>query len=272
MRRWEQLRTRHGCEESWARKTPGILHHERCDPFSHGHCRSRCRKFRPAAPAGLAASITTAALSGTAITTTAVISATKAITMTTLQKTVIGGLLAAALGTGIYGARQMSLLRAQGLKLRQQNRSLTEQTQQLTQERDELASKLAGLGADKEQQRRRKEHLELMSLRGRVTQLADQVRQLKAGGRKASPLAVRHLNQRIPIRFSSAFSDKSRRPRKTLVAGGWSLNGMRALSPRHTDNPGKRRSCGWSAAPNSIASSYGTSSLLEPDWLGGRHK
>ena len=56
------------------------------------------------------------------VTTATTATATKAITMTTLQKTIIGGLLAAALGTGIYGARQMSLWRAQGLKLQATNK------------------------------------------------------------------------------------------------------------------------------------------------------
>ena len=148
--------------------------------------------------------------------------------MTTLQKTIIGGLLAAALATGIYGARQMSLLRAQGLKLQQQQRSLTEQIQHLTQERDELVSKLAGVGADKEQQRRRKEHLELMSLRGRVTQLADQVRQLKAGGKEGEPTrsAAPEPKDADTILFSASLTNRVGRG-QTLVAGGWSMNGMR---------------------------------------------
>ena len=60
------------------------------------------------APAGLAAAVTTAALSGTAITTTAVIAATKAIAMTALQKTLITTVLAVAVGTGIYEARHAS--------------------------------------------------------------------------------------------------------------------------------------------------------------------
>src|SRR3954453_13015122 len=42
-----------------------------------------------AAPAGLAGTVTTAALSGTTITTAAALAATKAVTMTTLQKTLI---------------------------------------------------------------------------------------------------------------------------------------------------------------------------------------
>jgi len=63
-----------------------------------------------AAPVGLAATISTAAatLAGTTIATTATATAAKAIAMTTLQKTVIGAALAAAVGTGIYVANQAS--------------------------------------------------------------------------------------------------------------------------------------------------------------------
>ena len=67
-----------------------------------------------AAPAGLAVTISTAAaLAGTTIATTATVTATKAIAMTPLQKTSIGVTLAAAVGTGIYEARQATMLRAQ---------------------------------------------------------------------------------------------------------------------------------------------------------------
>ena len=62
-----------------------------------------------AAPAGLAATISTAAaLAGTTITTTATAVAAKAIAMTTLQKALITATLAVVAGTGIYEARQAS--------------------------------------------------------------------------------------------------------------------------------------------------------------------
>src|SRR5947207_9331144 len=55
-----------------------------------------------AAPAGLAVTISTAAaLAGATIAATATASATEAIAMTTLQKTIIGATLLAAVGTGI---------------------------------------------------------------------------------------------------------------------------------------------------------------------------
>ena len=62
--------------------------------------------FVQAAPAGLAAIVSSTALSGTTITTAAVIAATKTIAMTTLQKTIVTIALAALAGVGIYEAKQ----------------------------------------------------------------------------------------------------------------------------------------------------------------------
>src|SRR5437867_227930 len=60
-----------------------------------------------AAPAGLAVTISTAtALAGSAVQTSTAIATTKAVAMTTLQKTIIGATFAAVIGTGIYEARQ----------------------------------------------------------------------------------------------------------------------------------------------------------------------
>jgi hypothetical protein len=67
-----------------------------------------------AAPAGLAGAVTAAALSGSAVTTTAVLAATKAIAMTALENALItAALAAAAVGTGIYEARQAANGRAE---------------------------------------------------------------------------------------------------------------------------------------------------------------
>ena len=85
-----------------------------------------------AAPAGLAASITGAALSGTTITTAAVIAATKTIAMTTLQKTVITTAIVVAVGTGIYHARQASNLRTQVQALRETQAQQVQQLQNMS--------------------------------------------------------------------------------------------------------------------------------------------
>ena len=61
--------------------------------------------------------------------------------MTTLQKTIFGATLAAAVGIGIFVARQASNLRSQVRTLQQQQVSLAKQIEQLTCERDEALSK-----------------------------------------------------------------------------------------------------------------------------------
>jgi RNA polymerase sigma factor (sigma-70 family) len=122
-----------------------------------------------AAPVGLAANITATALSGTVITTTAVIAATKAIAMTTIQKTVITAAFALAVGTGIYEAHQASQLRGQNRSLQQQQTQLAEQIQQLEDENDDATNRLASL--TDELARRKNNDNELLKLRGEVVRL-----------------------------------------------------------------------------------------------------
>ena len=125
-----------------------------------------------AAPVGLAAVISTAAvLAGTAVHTSTIISATKTIAMTTLQKTFIAAALSAAIGTGIYEAHQASELREQNQTLQQQQTPLAEQIQQLQRERDDAANRLAGLLAENSRLKSNPHEMELLKLRGEVTQL-----------------------------------------------------------------------------------------------------
>jgi RNA polymerase sigma factor (sigma-70 family) len=92
-----------------------------------------------AAPVGLAVTISTAAaLAGTTISATST-----AIAMTTLQKTFVGAILVAAVGTGIYEARQASRWRAQAQTLQQQQVPLAAQIAQLQRERDDAVQRLA---------------------------------------------------------------------------------------------------------------------------------
>ncbi len=164
-----------------------------------------------AAPVGLAAAITTAALSGGSITTTALIAATKAIAMTTLQKTVIAAVLAATVGTGIYEARQAANSRAEARILQQQQTPLTEQIQQLQRERDETARQLASLREDNEKLNRNT--MELLKLRGEVARLRRDSTQINdpssqtalawlAKKKKLQELFEERPDQRIPeMRF-----------------------------------------------------------------------
>jgi hypothetical protein len=120
------------------------------------------------APAGLAVTISTAAaLTATSIATTA--TATKAIVMTTLQKTMFAAALTAAVGTGIYEARQVS-------RLRSENESLIAQQEKLTDERDKALA--AAAGKDNELEISQKDKSDLLRLRGEVGLLRRQTNEL----------------------------------------------------------------------------------------------
>jgi hypothetical protein len=115
-----------------------------------------------AAPVGLAVSITTsAALAGTAVATLTSSTAAKTLAMTTLQKTLIVTAVAAAIGVGIYQARQVSLLRDKVKTLQRQPMappepsrdgvlaSLRTKVEGLEAQSGELASALTRANADK---------------------------------------------------------------------------------------------------------------------------
>src|SRR4051794_21056192 len=88
----------------------------------------------PTAPIGLAGSFSVAALvGGTTLTTTA----TQAIAMTTAQKVLVATVLAAAVGTGLYEAREAFHARHSVNTLQQQQAALDRQIQQMTREREE---------------------------------------------------------------------------------------------------------------------------------------
>jgi RNA polymerase sigma factor (sigma-70 family) len=133
-----------------------------------------------AAPVGLAATISSAAvLASTGITTT--VTATKAIAMTALQKAVITTTLTLAVGTGVYEARQNSSLRGQAQELQQQIAPLAKQVHGLQQDRDHATNRLAAL--EEENNTLRSNQNELLRLRGqgvRLRQLEQENAQLKS--------------------------------------------------------------------------------------------
>jgi len=122
------------------------------------------------APIGLTAKISAAAALSTAATHTATtFGIAKTLAMSTLQKTMIVGTLAAGLGTGIYEARRASHLQGNLQVLEQQRAVLNAQVQQLSRERDDVASRLAT--AQKANDSLRKDTLELPKLRAEVARL-----------------------------------------------------------------------------------------------------
>ena len=116
------------------------------------------------APIGLALSLSATALIGGTLTTTA----TQAIAMTTTQKVLITTVLAAAVGTGLYEAREALHARNSATTSRQQLAALDQQLQQVTRERDEATRRLAGTPNE---ERLNRATSELLKLRGEVARL-----------------------------------------------------------------------------------------------------
>ncbi|MEO7299387.1 MAG: sigma-70 family RNA polymerase sigma factor [Verrucomicrobiota bacterium] len=158
-----------------------------------------------AAPIGLAATISTAAiLGGTTIATTTTATITKTIVMTTLQKTLITATLVTAVGTGIYEARQATQLREQNQTLQQQQAPLAkqiselqgplEQIRQLREDRDEATNRLASL--TNEIAKVTRDSSELLKLRGEVGLLRRQNQILaQANDKPENTGTVQHLDK-----------------------------------------------------------------------------
>jgi RNA polymerase sigma factor (sigma-70 family) len=124
-----------------------------------------------AAPVALFTTISAAVIAGTAVQTSTLIAATKTIAMTTLQKTLFIAALTAAVGTGIFEARQKSQLQSQVQSLQQQQAPLADQIQRLQREREDATNQLAGLLAENAQFKSNSNEDELLKLRSEITQL-----------------------------------------------------------------------------------------------------
>jgi RNA polymerase sigma factor (sigma-70 family) len=139
-----------------------------------------------AAPAGLVATISAAAMAGSAVQASTFIVATKTIAMTTLQKTIVAAALAAAVGTGIYAVHQGAQLRGQIRTLEDQQTPLTAQLQQLESERNQASNQLAALREENARLKSGSNTTELLKLRGQVGTLRQQA---AANAEKNSPPA-----------------------------------------------------------------------------------
>lgn len=94
-----------------------------------------------AAPAGLTLTISTAAaMTGTAVASTTAATMTKTIAMTTLQKALITTAAVAALGTGVFEARQASTWEARARTLEAQQTTNANQLEELQRQRDEAVN------------------------------------------------------------------------------------------------------------------------------------
>ena len=132
-----------------------------------------------AAPVGLAVTISAAAmLTGTAVSTSTIMAATKTIVMTTLQKTLVTVTVVVLAGAGIYEGRQASQLREHNQTLQQAQTPLAEQNQQLQRERDEATNRLADLLAENLRLKSNPHEMEILKLRGEVGRLRQQLQAL----------------------------------------------------------------------------------------------
>ncbi len=166
-----------------------------------------------AAPASLAATISSAAFVGAAVTTPVLLATAKTIAMTTLQKSLLTATLVAAIGVGIYEATQNSLLRSRNQALEQQKASLVEQTQRLQRERDQATNRLALLAEDVA--KARKNPAEVMQLRGQVGSL---IRENKAAGEKSAlnkitsdPTARKAMRETQKMGMAAIYGDYAKR-------------------------------------------------------------
>ena len=142
------------------------------------------------APVGLAATISAAALAGTAVSTSTLIAATtKAIAMTTLQKTFVAVTVTVLAGAGIYEARQNSKLRAQVQSLQQEQAPLAAQIQKLQRERDDATNRLAGLRAENSPSKTDPRATEILKLRGQVSALRTDVSQRTQSDKSLADMA-----------------------------------------------------------------------------------
>jgi len=135
------------------------------------------------APIGLSATIAATAVGSTlGATTTAGVTATisKAIVMTTLQKTIIGATIVAAVGAGLYQTRQSSRLAQENESLKHQQAPLAEQMQQLQRERDEASNGLVAARQELARVQPAQNTSEVLKLRGQVGSLQNQLHSSKA--------------------------------------------------------------------------------------------
>jgi RNA polymerase sigma factor (sigma-70 family) len=169
-----------------------------------------------AAPVGLAITIlSTVAISGTAFLTTATATTTKAIAMTTLQKTLFATVLAVAIGTVFNEVHKSSGLKAKLLARQEQNALLTDQLAKSNRDREEALRQAGAL-----QSRDQSAAAELLRLRGEVARLRRQLAEI--AGVQPTPAAPKPAaDAPEPVQTFVANADARIPVGQTLAIGGW---------------------------------------------------
>lgn len=147
------------------------------------------------APFGYAASISAAALAGTAGTVAGAIAVTKTIAMTTIQKTLIASVVATLAGAGIYEVIQAGQLRNQNHSLEQNREPLIAEIKELQRERNDLTNRVALMATEIE--RFNAKNIELMRLRGEVTRLMAAANDPEVAAENELLAKVKKLKQRL---------------------------------------------------------------------------
>ena len=117
--------------------------------------------------------------------------------MTTIQKTLIATTVAAALGTGIYKARQTSLLREEAQTLQQQQAVLAEQIRQLQHEREDATNRLAAIEDENRRLKSGQPAAELVKLRSEAERWRNAANDPTASSARASLANIELLKQRL---------------------------------------------------------------------------
>jgi RNA polymerase sigma factor (sigma-70 family) len=142
-----------------------------------------------ALPPGFAGALSGAAVASGAV-YSVVVTSTKLIAMTTLQKAVAGAVLAVVVGTGLHQARRAHSLNDQLQGLMQQQAPLADTNRKLQEQIDENALQFAALREENE--RLKGSSTELVRLRGEVGRLRrESESQTKADGADPTDIAAR---------------------------------------------------------------------------------
>jgi RNA polymerase sigma factor (sigma-70 family) len=141
-----------------------------------------------AAPAGLAASIAaTAGIAATTLTTTVI---TKAIAMTTMQKTLVAVVIAGAIGTGIYQAHEAASLRSQIQAVRQEE---ADEARRMEQERAKTSAAIAALTDENGHLKSGQSLTELLKMRSELGKLKQKAASAAAGNSNSATKVLADL-------------------------------------------------------------------------------
>jgi len=169
-----------------------------------------------AAPVGFAAVLPGAAIAASAGPALSLVTVTKTLAMTTLQKSIVATALVAAVGTGIYAFKQNAQFNAQIRTLQTQQQANTAQIQQLEQQHDQASEQMAALRQENALLKSGRSEAELLKLRGEVGALkrkaaSDQANAVQPTGGLAKmmsdPAMKEYMRKAMKDKMNSLYAD-----------------------------------------------------------------